>query len=357
MIPLVIRPICIYIQLNFEYIYCNLIAAKHDERVEQLKIAGYRTGNRWLIWKIEYENSSTSPALFHSSAIYNDVNLKGFRGFLIDITEKKRTQEHLIQSEKMMSIGGLAAGMAHEINNPLAGMMQNAQVIHNRLTQNLEVNRQAAEKLGTDMETIRKFMEKRNVLKQLDNINTAGIQAAKIVNNMLSFVKKNDSTRSENRLDELIDKTIELAEKGYSLKEDYDFRKIQIIREYQDDVLPVACEPSKIQQVLFNIIKNASEAMWEDNGTPSPAITFRLKNESDKTVRIEIKDNGPGIDYQTRKRIFEPFFTTKPVEKGTGLGLSVSYFIIVNDHKGKLAVESQIGQGTKFIIQLPTKQL
>lgn len=305
----------------------------------------------------EYEvlkkDGTSFPALFHSSAIYNDGNVSGLRGFLIDITEKKQTQAHLIQSEKMMSVGGLAAGMAHEINNPLAGMMQNAQVIHNRLTKELEINRQAAHKLGTDIETIQKFMENRGVLKQLNNINNAGKQAAKIVNNMLSFAKQSESNWNENRLDELIDKSIELAENDYSLRKNYDFRQIRIIREYQDDIPLVACDPSKIQQVLFNIIKNASEAMREDNKTASPTITFRLKRGSGTAVNIEIEDNGPGIDDKIGKRIFEPFFTTKDIDKGTGLGLSVSYFIIVNDHKGSLEFESQVGKGTKFLISLP----
>jgi len=206
------------------------------------------------------------------------------------------------------------------------------------------------------MTAIKKYMEKRVIIEQLKSINNAGTQAAKIIENMLSFSKKSDLKRSKNRLNELIDKTIDLAKNDYDLKRNYDFRKIEIIREYDFDVPAVLCEASKIQQVLFNVIKNASEAM-NQGSKPNvmPKLIFRLKVQS-KLACIEIEDNGPGMDDQTKKRIFEPFFTTKSVDKGTGLGLSVSYFIIVNDHKGKMEVDSTPEIGAKFIIKLPIEQ-
>lgn len=321
-------------------------ASQNIEKIIQGESAGI---NEYEIIK---KDGTSFPALFHSSAIYNENNVIGFRGFLIDITEKKRTQELLIQSEKMMSIGGLAAGMAHEINNPLAGMIQNSQLIQNRLTQDINANSQVAEKLGTSMSIISQFMEKRGILKQLENIQKAGRQAAKIIDNMLSFAKKSDSNKTESSLSELIEKTIGLAGNDYSLKKNYDFRRIKIIRDFSLDVPAVQCESSKIQQVLFNIIKNASEALQEKSNNEVSKIIFRLKKESNFAC-IEIEDNGPGMESRTIKRIFEPFFTTKSVDKGTGLGLSVSYFIIVNDHKGELDVESQVGRGTKFTIKLP----
>ncbi|THB80285.1 MAG: PAS domain S-box protein [Desulfobacteraceae bacterium] len=270
-----------------------------------------------------------------------------------DITERKNMEQIIIQSEKMMSIGGLAAGMAHEINNPLAGMMQNAQVAQSRLTRDLKANTQVAEGLGTSLSTIREYMTQRGILKQLEAINKSGQRAAKIVENMLSFAKKGSSEKTTCRLDSLLDKTILLAENDYDLKKKFDFKAVSIIREYDPALPEVYCEPSKIQQVMFNIVKNASQAMSDHTYTTgSPKIILRLKKIPGK-VRIEIQDNGPGIEDKICKRIFEPFFTTKGPDQGTGLGLSVSYFIIVNDHHGDMRVESRPGIGTNFIIHLP----
>jgi len=283
------------------------------------------------------------------TSIEEKPRVSRMEGTLMDITDLQRTKEIMIQTEKMISVGGLAAGMAHEINNPLAGMMQNAQVIHNRLTMNLPDNDRVAREVGIKMTAINAYMEQRGILKQLKSINLAGSHAAKIVKNMLSFVRKSNTPKQKYYLADVIEKTLELAQNDYDLEKKYDFRQVKIIREYDLD-FPVLCEESKIQQVVFNILKNAAEAM--DEGTGIPKLIIRLLKETDM-VCIEIEDNGPGMDEMTRKRIFEPFFTTKAVDKGTGLGLSVSYYMIVEDHGGEMSVESFPGRGTKFIIRLP----
>ena len=262
----------------------------------------------------------------------------------------------MIQSEKMLSIGGLAAGMAHEINNPLAGMMQNAQVLLNRFSHTFPADEKAAMEAGTTLPVIKDFMEKRNVLQILQSIHDAGHQAARIVENMLSFARKGDSTRHKQNIYEVMDKTIELAQNDYDLKKKYDFRQFEIIREYEPDLPLVPCESSKIQQVIFNILKNATEAMvGEKLADKKPTLILRLRKDENK-IHMEIEDNGPGMNEETSKRIFEPFFTTKEIDKGTGLGLSLSYFIIVEDHGGEMDIESAPGKGTKFIIRLPVQQ-
>jgi len=270
-----------------------------------------------------------------------------------DITKTVKLGEMITQSEKMLSVGGLAAGMAHEINNPLAGMMQNAQLVLNRLTMDLPANNRAAEKAGITLAAIRDYMDRRDILHKIDNINIAGIHAAKIVENMLSFAKKGDSIKSECSLPSLIDKTLELAQNHYDLKQKYDFKQIKIIHGIEPDFPMVVCEESKIIQVVLNIIQNAAQAMHE-GGKPikNPTLIFRL-NRDKSMVRMEIEDNGPGMEEETRKRIFEPFYTTKPDGIGTGLGLSVSYFIITENHGGRMWVESSPGFGAKFIILLP----
>ncbi len=304
-------------------------------------------------YEILRKDGSSFPGMFHSSVITRGGKPVGLRGFLIDITEKKRTQEILVQTEKMMSIGGLAAGMAHEINNPLAGILQNTQVLVNRLSKNLPVNAAAAEASGTTMEAIEAFMEKRQVFQLLENIDVAGRQAARIVKNMLSFSRKSGSEKSYHDLTFLIDQTLTLVESDYDLKKKFDFKKIIVKKDYQADMPQVPCEATRIQQVILNLFKNSMDAMSGAGVVVhSPTLFIKLGVEQGKAV-ISIEDNGPGMDEKTRKRIFEPFFTTKSVDKGTGLGLSVSYFIIVDDHKGEMSVDSSPGQGARFTIRLP----
>ncbi len=270
-----------------------------------------------------------------------------------DITDQVRLEEMMIQSERMLSIGGLAAGMAHEINNPLAGMMQNAQVIYNRVTQDIKANLDAAEEIGISMDDIRSYMEKRDILQKLNLITQTGSRAAKIVTNMLGFARKSDSLLEAHDLSTILKKTVELARSDYNLKKRYDFKLIKIKEEFDPSTPLILCDKNKIQQVFLNILKNGAEAMFDiKEETFLPQFILRVYKEG-RFACVEIEDNGPGIEEETRKRLFEPFFTTKAVGEGTGLGLSVSYFIIVKDHKGEMMVESTPQKNTKFIIKLP----
>jgi PAS domain S-box-containing protein len=270
-----------------------------------------------------------------------------------DITERVRIEEMIVQSEKMLSVGGLAAGMAHEINNPLAGILQNVQVLGNRMKVGLPKNEEVAEACGTTMQCIEKYVEKRGLLSMVDMIMDAGQRAAKIVENMLSFSRKDQGRFESFRLSELIDRTIELAGSDYDLKKKYDFRQIQIIREYDENLPEVSCEQGKIQQVFLNLFKNAAYAMVSaKGGSRKPCLTIRTRHEN-RMVCIEVEDNGVGMDEETRKRVFEPFFTTKEVGSGTGLGLSISYFIVTEEHGGDITVESSPDHGAKFIVRLP----
>ncbi len=294
--------------------------------------------------------------------IYEDMTIypliaNGVEGAVIridDVTEKTRLEEMMVQSEKMLSVGGLAAGMAHEINNPLAGITQTAEVMANRLTQlQIPANLRAAEEVGTTMEAIDAFMEIREIPSMLAAIKESSRRMAKIVDNMLSFARKSESQPSSYALDLLLEKILDLAATDYDLKKAYDFKKIKLIKNYEPNLPAVICESAKIQQVLLNILKNGAQAM-QSADTQNPCFTFRTYyTEIRNMVCLEVEDNGPGIDNGIRKRIFEPFFTTKSVGEGTGLGLSVSYFIITEVHKGEIDVESQAGAGAKFIIRLP----
>ena len=297
---------------------------------------------------------------FEDMTIYPLI-ANGVEGAVIridDVTERVRIQEMMVQSEKMLSVGGLAAGMAHEINNPLAGMIQTANVLINRLDtkQKIPANQRAADELGIKMEDIHAFMEKREIPRMLTAIHESGKRVADIVQNMLSFSRKSEALISTHYMDELLDKTLELAATDYDLKKHYDFRKIEILREYEKNLPGVPCEAVKIQQVLLNILRNGAEAMQEKNIRKPRFILRTMYEREQKFVRIEVEDNGPGMEEAVRKRVFEPFFTTKPPGVGTGLGLSVSYFIIVENHHGEIFVESQPGEGTKFVIRLPLER-
>ncbi|MEA1967217.1 MAG: ATP-binding protein [Thermodesulfobacteriota bacterium] len=270
---------------------------------------------------------------------------------ITDVTESVRLEEMMIQSEKMLSVGGLAAGMAHEINNPLAGIMQNAQVVRNRLSKDLPVNRKEAEECGTTLEVIQNYMEQRGIFRMINTILEAGGRAAEIVENMLSFARQSTSGFLKSNIASLLDKTVELAASDYDLKKKYDFRNIKIEREYDSDLPEVPCEPGKIQQVFLNILTNGAQAMAA-NESYGQAFILRIK-KTGENARVEIEDNGPGMDEETAKKVFEPFFTTKKVGVGTGLGLSVSYFIITENHQGTMSVKSSPGMGTKFVIDLP----
>ncbi len=280
-------------------------------------------------------------------------NIQGYRGIDRDITSRKQAEEMMVQSEKMISVGGLAAGMAHEINNPLAGILQNLQVMRNRVTHDTERNVAAAEEAGTSFEAIQAYMEGRGLVGMMDSIAEAGRRAAKIVDNMLGFSRRNGAHFAPNDLPEIMERSLELASNDYNLKKHFDFRHIRIERDYDSSLGAIPCEGNQIQQVVLNLLSNSAQAMAEH--VDDPQITLRLKREGDMAL-IEIEDNGPGMDAETRKRAFEPFFTTKEVGHGTGLGLSVSYFIITENHGGTMALRSAPGTGTCFSIRIPAER-
>jgi PAS domain S-box-containing protein len=268
-----------------------------------------------------------------------------------DVTERVQMDEMIVQSEKMLSVGGLAAGMAHEINNPLSGILQNAQVMKNRVLSDLDKNMLAAKECGTSWDVIKAYMERRNVGSMIESIIESGKRASEVVDNMLAFSRKGESSIASYDIAELLDKTIELASSDYDLEKRYDFRKIKIVRNYDLVGTKILCESSKMRQVFLNLLKNSAQAM-ANASTENPCITVDVHADANM-IQIEIEDNGPGMPEDIRKRVFEPFFTTKDVGLGTGLGLSVSYFIITENHGGTMGVESTPGRGSKFIIRLP----
>jgi len=278
------------------------------------------------------------------------------RGVVIridDITQRLSLEEMMVQSEKMLSVGGLAAGMAHEINNPLGAILHNVQNIRRRLSPDLPKNLEHAEQVGVELGIVNRYLQSREVPQLLDGIQQAGARAAKIVTHMLSFSRRSNRQMAPCDLPALIDQAVEIAGNDFDLAIGFDFKGQAIIRQFDPQLGPVPGTANELEQVLLNLLKNAAQAIHlrEDDSEPGRIILRTRLNPP--WAEIQVEDNGIGMSENVRKRTFEPFFTTKEIGQGTGLGLSVSYFIITNNHKGQMEVHSTLGQGTCFTLRLP----
>lgn len=287
----------------------------------------------------------TIGGVVHALAVYRDI------------TEQKKTQEMMIHAEKMVSMGGIAAGIAHEINNPLGIVLQASQNLANRTKPDFPKNQDVAQEIGLDLELMARYMKARKVDVFIEDIRAAGIRAADIVRNMLNFSRRGGSVRAMCSLRDLATRALSLAQSDYDLKKQYDFKKLQVTIEETNSIPLVFCNETQIEQVFLNLLRNAAQAMATSKvPIDDPHITVRLSSQ-DGWVRTEIEDNGPGIPPDVQRRIFEPFFTTKSPGEGTGLGLSVSYFIVTRGHGGNIFVSSQPGAGTRFTLDLPVRNL
>ena len=278
------------------------------------------------------------------------------RGVVIridDITQRLSLEEMMVQSEKMLSVGGLAAGMAHEINNPLGAILHNVQNIRRRLSPELPKNLEQAEHIGIELETVNQYLVAREVPQLLDGIQQAGARAAKIVTHMLSFSRRSTRQMAPCDLPALIDQAVEIAGNDFDLAIGFDFKGQAIIRQFDPQLGPVPGTANELEQVLLNLLKNAAQAIHQREDDREPGRIILRTRLNPPWAEIQVEDNGIGMSESVRKRTFEPFFTTKEIGQGTGLGLSVSYFIITNNHKGQMEVQSTLGQGTCFTLRLP----
>lgn len=284
--------------------------------------------------------------------LFNAGVLEGAVLRIDDVTEQRNLEEIMIQTEKMMTVGGLAAGMAHEINNPLGAVIQSVQNIERRLSTELPANHESAGEVGLDMEVLQAYLAKRNIPRLFENIRDAGRRAASIVANMLQFSRGQGTLHVPVELSQLVDRALDLASSDYDLKKNFDFKRIAIRREYEPGMPPVPVNGVEIEQALLNILKNAAQALVENPPERPPEIAVRVWHD-ERCAYIEVADNGPGMEEEVKKRIFEPFFSTREVGAGIGIGLTVSYMILANNHKGTIAVESSPGNGARFALRIP----
>src|SRR5213596_2064306 len=237
-----------------------------------------------------------------------------------DVTDQKMLQEQLIQSEKMSAIGQLVSGVAHELNNPLAGIAAFAQLL---------------------------LAEKRTSPEQRQSVETIYAEsrrASRIVQNLLTFARQHEAEKGPTSIHQVLNDTLEL--RMYELR----VRDITVHRDYDTSIPETMADAHQLQQVLLNILTNAEHAM-EQVRRPTHLLTVRTRALGD-TIRIEVEDTGPGIPAHLLERIFNPFFTTKPTGRGTGLGLSISLGI-VREHEGRIWAENVPGGGARFVIVLP----
>ncbi|TQV89160.1 PAS domain-containing sensor histidine kinase [Aliikangiella coralliicola] len=301
--------------------------------------------------RINHENRTLEVMIYPIFTLREEEQGEVIR--IDDITEKVKIDETLVQTEKMLSLGGLAAGMAHEINNPLGAIMQSTQNIKRRLSNTLARNQMVAQEVGLSLDALHLYLEKQRILEFLEGVMISGERAAHIVGDMLSFARPANQESTQVSLQDALDAAVRLSAKDYNQRKQFDFRKIEMRKTYSPLVGCVLAQKNQLEQVFLNMLINAAQALaLNKDESFHPLIELIIRREGNMAC-VEIIDNGPGMDEATRKRVFEPFFTTKDENVGTGLGLSVSYFIVCEQLGGRLSVESQPGKGCRFTIHLP----
>jgi signal transduction histidine kinase len=282
------------------------------------------------------------------------------------LVDLKQSQVQLIQSEKLSSLGQLVAGIAHEINNPVSFIYGNLQPANQYIQDLLELLALYQQEY-TASETIAKKSKQMDldyVIEDLPKLWTSlkvgADRIRDIVLSLRNFSRTDEAALKAVNLHDGIDSTLMILRNRWKAQ---DFRpQIEIIKSYGELPL-VECYAGQINQVLMNILVNAIDALDERDGKrgfsdceAEPSTIWISTRVEAERVQVTIADNGTGMSETTKERLFEPFYTTKPIGKGTGLGMSISYQIITERHRGRLQCESTLGEGTKFVIEIPVSQ-
>lgn len=284
------------------------------------------------------------------------------------LTNLRKTQAQLVQTEKMSSLGQLVAGIAHEINNPINfiyGNLNPAQEYVRYLLGLLTLYRQEYPQptpvISAELEAIDVEFLQDDLPKLLTSMKVGAERIRDIVRSLRNFSRLDEAEFKAANIHEGIDNTLMILQNR--LKSKPSRAAIEVVKDYGPLPL-VECYPGELNQVFMNILTNAVDAVDEalkaqaPEAAPfAPKITIRTDVAPDNWVTIAIADNGLGMSTEVQARLFDPFYTTKPVGLGTGLGLSISYQIVVDKHGGKLTYQSTPGQGTEFVIAIPIRQV
>jgi len=240
----------------------------------------------------------------------------------------KAAQKKLLQSDRLASLGQLSASVAHEINNPVSGILNLSMLMQRMLKED-----------GVPLARLAEFR------KYLGQVTQETARVGRIVSDLLAFSRRGKPQRAPADLNRIVSSTLSLIEHKMKLS------NVSLATSYLEGLASVPCDQSQIQQVVLNLMLNAVEATL---GRPERRVTVTTATQ-DGTVTFQVADNGEGIAPENLSKIFDPFFTTKSEGKGVGLGLAVSYGII-EAHGGDIEVRSKVGEGTTFTVSLPLEQ-
>lgn len=276
------------------------------------------------------------------------------------LQDQETAKTLLVHNEKMVSLGQLVAGIAHEINNPvnfihgnLKHVLAYADDLLNLIQLYQQEYPQPSDIIQHEIEAIELDFVQEDLEKTLLSMRTGTDRIREIVLSLRNFSRLDEAALKEVDLHEGLNSTLMILQHRFKTRSGHP--SIQIIQEYDPGLPQIECYASQINQVFMNLLANAVDAFESQLENASPRIVIRTGIEDQNQIFVRIADNGPGIPEAAKARIFNPFFTTKPIGKGTGIGLSISHQIVVETHGGQLRCESNLNKGTVFTIVLPIK--
>ncbi|MGK7904779.1 MAG: GAF domain-containing protein, partial [Hormoscilla sp.] len=306
--------------------------------------------------------------LFQQSSLLGTTRAEANQ-LALALDELRKAQMQIVHSEKMASLGQLVAGVAHEINNPINfihGNLQHAEQYTQELFRCLELYQHhfpdAVPEIQEFLQTTELEYIREDLPKLFQSMKIGTERVREIVTSLRNFSRLDEAEFKEADIHEGIESTLMILQ--HRLQPAVGRPNINVIKDYGQ--LPMLeCYPGQLNQVLLNLLSNAIDALEERNAQASLEVLAANPSElristsllNEEWIAIRIADNGPGMSPEVLSRLFDPFFTTKPVGKGTGLGLSISYKIVTERHNGKLYCQSEVGNGTEFVVEIPIRQV